>query len=280
MIEPEAWESAERVSSCRDDQLPGGVVPPGGGRGSAPVLRRASALLAILLPPGPFSGETGCNALRPLWAEEAMHRSYNLVRLAFMLDERAPSGADDGPRRDAELALAAEIATIYRTIAIAAERQIAPCSHLLRALVVDLLALFGPVVGQVELIMDVADTDLTGFQRRALINAASELVANALLHAFPRRLYGRLAVTLRHDGFQRACLTVYDDGVGYDGAHFTAVGGIASGLANLLASTIVYCRDGRGGTLARIDFALDAQERWRRAAEVAPTDQASSNRSR
>ena len=228
-------------------------------RDRAPVSRRAGKLLAALLPPDILKSGPGCAVLRPLWAEEAMYRSYNLVRLAMTLERRIPLSRCDNLSRDAELALAVDITEVYRALAAAPERQVTSCSSLLRMLVVDLIALFGPIVGWVELTTDIECVGLAGFQRRALILAASELVMNTLFHAFQGRRRGQLSVKLRSDNSRHACLTVSDDGIGYGGDQSALGCGVAAGLADLLASTIVYRRGDCGGTIARIHFPLDIQ---------------------
>ena len=190
-----------------------------------------------------------------------MHRSFNLVRLIMSLERRVPLRLCDNLSRDVEFALACGITEVYRTLAVAPERQVISCSSLLRELVVDLVALFGPIVGCVELTTDIECVGLIGFQRRALILAASELIMNALFHAFQGRARGQLAVKLRRDDSQHACFTVSDDGIGYDGDQSALECGVAAGLAGLLASAIVYRRGNRGGTIAQIHFPLDIQNR-------------------
>jgi two-component sensor histidine kinase len=266
MFMPDACGSTGAMNECPQDKHTAATKrvefkperSPGHDR--APISPRAGKLLATLLPPDILNSGPGCAVLRPLWADEAMHRSYNLVRLTMSLERRSPLSPGDNLSRDVELALAVGITEVYRTLAAAPERQVMTCSSLLRELVVDLIALFGPIVGWVELTTDIECVGLAGFQQRALILAASELVMNALFHAFQGRRRGRLAVKLRSDDSRHACLTVSDDGIGYDGDQSALGCGVAAGLADLLASTIVYRRGDCGGTIALIHFPLDIQE--------------------
>jgi two-component sensor histidine kinase len=222
-------------------------------------------LLTILLQHNLFKGGPSCAVLRPLWMEELMHRSYNSVRLASLLIQRVPLKPFDHLSQDIELALAKDLAELYLTLASPPDRQLVACSPLLREFVVDLVSLFGPAVGMVELTTEIERVSLPSFQRRALVLAANELVMNALLHAFHGGRGGRLAVKLRRFTAQHACLTVSDNGIGYDGDPFAVKCGVAGSLAGLLASSLVYRRGNCGGTIAQIAFALDAQDRRQNA---------------
>ena len=53
---------------------------------------RAGDLLGILLPSAAAMNDRGCEVLRPLWAEEAMHRAYGLVRLVDARNRRGNPG--------------------------------------------------------------------------------------------------------------------------------------------------------------------------------------------
>lgn len=65
-----------------------------------------------------------------------------------------------------------------------------------------------------ELRTDVERLARPAFQRRALVLAASELVVNALSHAFGSRRQGRHVVSFRMVSRRRARLVVADDGAG------------------------------------------------------------------
>jgi two-component sensor histidine kinase len=109
--------------------------------------------------------------------------------------------------------------------------------------------LFGSIVGDVELHVNIERVALPAFQRRALVLAASELVINALFHAFRGRTYGRISLELHAIDTWPARLQVSDDGVGCDDRQIDTGQGIAGGLASLLGSELVYRpRNGHGTT--------------------------------
>jgi hypothetical protein len=209
--------------------------------------RSMGKLLAVLLPSAIPDGSSGCDVLRPLWAEEAMHRSYNFIRLALALQQRPRLGPAGGLTCNAELCLATNLAALYRSLVACPERQVVPCSVVLREVVRDLVALFGPIVGDVELHLDIERIALAAFQRRALVLAASELVINALLHAFKGRRHGSVSVELHAIDTWRAGFRVSDNGIGCDDRRIDVGSGIAGGLASLLGSQLLYrSRNGRG----------------------------------
>jgi two-component sensor histidine kinase len=98
---------------------------------------------------------------------------------------------------------------------------------------------------------------LPAYQRRALVLVTSELVMNALLHAFRRRPEGRLIVELRLVSSRYARLRVSDDGLGCLTGPGNDPCGIAAGLADLLGSTLVRRSNYPCGTIAEITFALN-----------------------
>ncbi len=216
-------------------------------------------LLEVLLQSCVVGGTKGCDALRPLWAEEAMHRAHNLLKLVFLLEQRRPQQAYDFFTGCIELNLAKELGNHYRSLAIGAERQVTACSSVLREVVGDLVALFGPTAGPIELHTDIQRVALPAYQRRALVLATSELVMNALLHAFKRRPEGRLTVELRLLSSQYARLSVSDDGIGCHSGPGDDPCGVAASLADLLGSMLIRRSNYPHGTIAEITFPLNNQ---------------------
>jgi two-component sensor histidine kinase len=111
---------------------------------------------------------------------------------------------------------------------------------------------------------------LAGEERRALLLVASELVMNAMRHAFVGRQSGALWVTLHWDQTSgEGVLTVADDGIGPDGIA-TGAGhghGIVHGLADVLAGTVTWRRSlVLGGTEAVLRLPVPIL-----AFELAPT---------
>jgi anti-sigma regulatory factor (Ser/Thr protein kinase) len=237
------------------DLVPGDLVPGAGDGATGP--RPIGGLLALLFQSCGADCKAGCETLRPLWAEEVMHRSFNFLRFALLLEHRIPVVGCADPTEEGELALATGLVALYRSLVAAPERQVVPCTPMLRDLTIGLVGLFGPTVGAVELDTAIERIELPGFQRRALVLAASELVMNALCHAFAGRGRGRLTIELVRTGSRHARLRVADDGIGYAGGPANVPCGIADGLASLLASSLVYRRRRGGGTVAEIKFALN-----------------------
>ena len=210
------------------------------------------ALLGVLLDSCVDRGLGGA-VLRPLWAEEATHRAHNLVRLLAAGHARFGRGARTPLRASIELALARDLASLLRSLETANETAILPSARLLRDVIRDFDALFSTVAGEVTLCTDIASVALPAYKRRALVLAAVELVANALLHGFRGRTHGRIEVTLQLLGSAGTSLCVTDDGVGFAGRAPDPHAGIASALADLLEGDLAYCRT-RGRTRATIVF--------------------------
>ena len=199
-------------------------------------------VLGALLGSACCTMDRGCEMLRPLWAEEAMHRAYNFLRLV-------------GARKTAivgEDVFARDLAAQFRELEIPPDREVVPCSDILSSVVTNFGTLFcGPanIVSKAQ----IDDVSLPAYRRRALVLAASELISNALLHAFQGRRAGRIAVSLNLHGPGTASLYVADDGVGFVAAQPNYHCGIAAGLAELLETDLAYERLD-GWTIAKIVF--------------------------
>ena len=216
----------------------------------------AERVLRVLLDATHTEDNGGCEVLKPLWAEEGMHRAYSLLRLISARAHRGDRSAGDALAPGMREALARDLAAQYRLLETADERRIAPCSRVLRYVVTDLAALFG-LRDNIALETDIDWVELAGYKRRALVLAAAELVTNALLHAFHGRVGGRIVVSLTLCGLSRAVLRVSDDGAGFIGARPNFGCGVASGMAGLLEANVSYDRLDRW-TMATIAFPLEA----------------------
>ena len=221
---------------------------------------KAGDLLGVLLASAIPVHNRGCKVLRPLWAEEAMHRAYSFVRL---VDTRDGCGAFTGENPDLddtiawEDAIACDLGVRFRELAAGREREVLPCAAILRDVVAGLCALFGsPANVTFETRID--DVWLPGYQRRALVLATFELVSNALLHAFRGRAGGLIEVHLAANGAMSASLRVADNGVGFADASPNLDRGVAAGLAGLLEADLTYGRIA-GWTVAEIAFPLSAR---------------------
>jgi two-component sensor histidine kinase len=87
--------------------------------------------------------------------------------------------------------------------------------------------------------------------------AASELTANAMLHAYPGRQVGRMVVSLTAFGPTHACLRVAHNGAGFGTGRPDLRSGIAAALAGVLEAELTYERTA-SWTLAEIMFPVRA----------------------
>jgi signal transduction histidine kinase len=197
-----------------------------------------------------------CAARRTLFAEEALHRAYSLMRLVDRRNHhREPAGHGSGTAgRDS--AIAYDLAANFRCLQEGKERQIQPCWPVLRNVIDHLGALFG-TNANIAVSTSIEDVSLPAYKRRALVLVAAELMTNALLHAFAGRVSGRIEIGLTSLGPALAYLRVADDGIGFAHGPPNLTCGVAAGLAGLLEADLVYDRSG-GWTVAWIVFALGA----------------------
>jgi two-component sensor histidine kinase len=212
-------------------------------------------LLGLLLQAAYSPEGTGCPLLAPLWAEEGMHRAYAMLRLFDRRAKRHRGHARNGFTARVECALAHSLASAYRSLATAGEEEVVQCATLLREVALNLGALFGGggvVVGTV-----IERLHLPAYKRRALVLSASELMINALTHAFPDAARdGRIEVSLRQVDEKRACLRVADNGSGFGARRPNTVTSIAGGLADLVEADLTYGRTADWTTIAEIVFPI------------------------
>jgi two-component sensor histidine kinase len=199
----------------------------------------------------------GCEVLRPLWAEEAVHRAYTLMRLVDLRNRRGHHADRAAMIIRLEDAIARDLAIQFRELEAGRERDVMPCSAVLRGVVTGLGTLFG-CPADIVLTTEIEELLLPAYKRRALVLATAELVGNALLHAFPGRESGRIDVGLTVHDVELVRLRVADDGVGFAGASPNLECGVAAGLADLLETGFGYKRTA-GRTIAEIVFPLTAR---------------------
>jgi hypothetical protein len=236
------WAQAQHAYSRSDTvtPLPSTLSSPSG------------SVLTVLLDAALLRQEQGSTALRPLWAEEAMHRAYSTIRLVDARNRRDDPAERNPIAVGVEAALANDLAAQFRTLASGWERAIVPCSQVLRDVVADLGALFG-TASDVALATDIEALALPAYKRRALVLCAAELVTNALLHGFEGVSGGRIDVSLTVLGDAYAWLRVADDGRGFGVRRPSLRCGVAAGLAGLLEADLTYERKA-GWTTARVAF--------------------------
>jgi signal transduction histidine kinase len=214
----------------------------------------AGDLLGVLLASTfPLSGH-GCRVLRPLWADEAMHRAYSFVRLIDTRTRRGGSTVDDPSVAQVADVIACDLAVCFRDLTVGSERDVVPCFAVLRDVLTGLGSLFGGPAN-ITLETNIEEAWLPAYKRRALVLAASELVSNALLHAFRGRTAGKIEVWLTAQDSTSACLRVADNGRGFTDASPNLDYGLGAGLAGLLEADLAYDRVA-GWTVAEIEFPL------------------------
>jgi hypothetical protein len=221
------------------------------------VPQKVGDLLDVLLASASPAPSRGCKVLRPLWTEEAMHRAYSFVRLVDARNSGGKSTAEASHLDDAtawEDAIACDLSVRFRELAGGRDREVLPCSAILRDVVAGLGALFGSAAN-ITFETKVDDVWLPGYKRRALVLATFELVCNALLHAFQGRVAGQIEVHLAASDLGSACLRVADDGIGFTGSVPNLELGVGAGLAGLLEADLIYDRIA-GWTIAEIAFPL------------------------
>ncbi len=194
----------------------------------------------------------GCEVLRPLWAEEAMHRAYTFIRLIEKRNRRGQWARENAITAAAGERAARDLVSWFRELATAGERAASPCSDVLSNVVANLGVLFGRP-DNIDLETKFNDVSLPAYKRRALVLASCELVCNALLHAFQERETGVIEAGMTDRGPRSACLRVADNGAGFNGVSANLTCGVAAGLAGLLEADLTYHRTA-GWTVAEIVF--------------------------
>ena len=209
-------------------------------------------LINLLLASARPLNDSGCEVLRPLWAEEAMHRIHGFMRLIGARSRRGSPTRQNPIAAQVEDFAARDLAAKFRELETGAERAVLPCSTVLGDVVSDLGTLFG-CPASIVLETTIERVSLPGYKRRALVLAACELLCNALLHAFPGHQTGLIEVGLTFQGRRSARLRVADNGIGFGDTPPNLTCGVAAGLADLLEADLAYTR-AAGWTIAEICF--------------------------
>ncbi len=216
------------------------------------------AVLAVLLDVTVPLARCGHSVLKPLWVDEAMQRAFNMIRLVVELEHKVPFIQADPASPAAEYQLAVDLAEAFRSLTAADDNGMQPCFDALQVVVFNLVELFGPAIGEVYADMSVERLTLPAYKRRALVLACCELVLNSLRHGLTGGKIGLISVTLCRTSRSVARLSVDDDGRGISESLLPSHGGIASDLAAVLESDVVYGARPGGGTVAQISFPVAA----------------------
>lgn len=201
---------------------------------------------------------------RGVWVEEAMHRVSNLQHLAVNLERLIDTGRIDSSNRVRTIRRAEALVRAYQSLDMAHPPGATTCVQELGDIVGGLVEIFGHTVGSLVLSLELQPLVLAGEMRRALLLVASELVVNALRHAFIGRQTGIIQIRLSYDqAAQTGTLSVADDGVGPEGlAEGRGLGRcITRDLAEVLGGEIVWRQALLlGGTEAVVRFPVPIQE--------------------
>jgi hypothetical protein len=199
----------------------------------------------------------GHNTLRPLWANEALHRASNFIRLMEKLEANAPPTAEPISKSDAENGLVLLLAAGFGSLYINDDTEPRLCSEQIADINRTLIELFGPAVGDVIFESQVDHLVLPAYAHRALILLAVERVTNCLLHGFRKQQTGRITLDLRVLSLATASLTITDNGEALCDRHSHDMrfrSRVSDDLADLLQTKLTCSRDAAGGTIATITF--------------------------
>jgi len=214
-----------------------------------------SHILGILLEATNPAHQGGNAILRPLWANEAIHRAYQMVQLTRMLDQSTPCDEQSPADADLERRIAKALVATQHSLRVARDTEKLPCSEVVREVARNLVELFGEAACISDLSTSIEPLELASFKRRALVLLAGHLVIEILLFAGRTRRRGCTLVILDRPGPGLGRLAVgYDvDVVPFgplNGRH-----GVIDDLASLLESDITYRAD-RGRIVAGVEFPL------------------------
>jgi two-component sensor histidine kinase len=187
-----------------------------------------------------------------IFAAEAAHRAKNLAQLSHaVIRLRLATGLK-------EIAAAEALAQAYSEIGDASDCGVAVSSKdpLIRV-VSSLVLLFGRGDRNVAIHIRAEELLLPPERRRLLVLIASELVINALRHAFPVGRAGLINTFLRVDE-GHARLTITDNGIGYDGAQHGQGGELLDSLTAMLTGTLKRSTSPTGGFHASVSFPVGA----------------------
>ena len=176
--------------------------------------RSRQAMLGTLLDATLPTARHGRPAFRAVWVNEAMNRSYNMIRLTALLDKFAPPCCLDVTTGEAERGIAGEVATVLRSMDVDEDDESIPCSEALMTVVRGLNELFAPATGSLCFTADIARLSLPRFKCRALVLVACELVSGLLLRGLSQSGRGHIEVALCKSGQREMSLKITGSGLG------------------------------------------------------------------
>jgi two-component sensor histidine kinase len=214
---------------------------------------RTEVLCRLLEPIGPAAWG-GRPVLWPLWADEMVHRTYVTIHLTALLMSKLRPERDTPMRFELDYRVASNLAAAIGELVIVHDNERLPCSAVLRGIVRNLVELFGPVAGNIQITTRIEPLQLAAFKRRALALVAVELISEALVNAFRGLDEGYIEVQLTRISRSRVRLTVKNSGSNQAACMPQACQSIGQDLASLLEAEILYGIPEFDGTTAQIDF--------------------------
>ncbi len=195
---------------------------------------------------------------RALLLRECNHRVANSLQILASLTRLQEAGLEDGPAKDALLAIhnrIAAVAQVHRRLYTSDDVSRIALHEYLGGLVEEL----GRATAGVRLTLEAEPMTVLTDRAVSLGLIVNELVTNALKYAYPDGRSGAVRVRLSRQEDQGR-IAVEDDGVGSD-PH--ALGGTGLGrrvveaMAMKLGGGVAQRRGARGGTTVEVWFALD-----------------------
>ena len=216
-------------------------------------LNRWPAALEILLASAAPGSWGGREVLWPLWADEAMRRTYCMIDLASRLEHQMMQQGNRTTWSETCLGKATALAGSFAELRIVDDQEVVPCSGLLGEIAIGLLHLFKLPDGDLKARIVLEDIAMPAYKRRALILATSALVMQAIINAMDRGRAPAISINLAAQGSGQWRLAVTEDGACADN-DARECDDIVDGLANLLGAQNVRRLRRMSELVTEIDF--------------------------
>jgi hypothetical protein len=213
---------------------------------------RRGAILDLLLRGTQLAPLSDACYHHPVWVNETLERTWLIVQLLLLLDQRTRSGGHHLPPASLEQEVAQRLTETFRILGNLADWYVQAHSDLLRCMAHDLVELFGPDIGNVDIRLNIERRRLPELQWRALILAACHLIMRALLNGFRRRSGGTIFVSLCTIAPQCVRLTITDDGCDAMAKRDADEVSVLKDLADLMNASLVRRRGAQNGSVAEI----------------------------
>ena len=211
-------------------------------------------ILGLLLGAANPESSGGHAVLKPLWANEAMHRAYQMVRLTQLLDGRMPLNSSSPIVGELEQRNAASLADALLSLRIVRDGEIVACSEAMRDVARNSVELFGPIAGGVVVKTDIERLELASYKRRALVLLAGHLVIDAISHSALNQGGGYILVQVNRLGTSVGRLVVQFGGHPLPLEMSDQSCGVIDDLCNLVEAKMMRRAIDENRTIAEIEF--------------------------